>query len=75
MGEPTRAPTVSESLRAAIIEDGRPLRELARQCGVDEPRLSRFASGKRLLSLPAVDAVASALGLRLVKPGREKGGR
>jgi hypothetical protein len=75
MGQ-TRVPALSEQLRQAIRDGGRTLGQLARATGVDTPRLSRFVRGERRLTLPAVDAVAAALGLRLVKPGRKpKGGR
>jgi plasmid maintenance system antidote protein VapI len=75
MGQ-TRVPALSEQLRQAIRDDGRTLGQLARATGVDTPRLSRFVRGQRRLTLPAVDAVAAALGLRLVKPSRRpKGGR
>jgi plasmid maintenance system antidote protein VapI len=70
MAETTQVTSLSEELRQAIRDDGRTLTELARHCGVDPPRLSRFVRGQRLLTLPAVDAIARELGARLVRPVR-----
>src|SRR5262245_31532013 len=62
-------PVMVTQIREAIRNSGRSLNELAKQCGVSQPQLSRFLLGQRTLTLPAAARVCEALGLRLVGPG------
>jgi transcriptional regulator with XRE-family HTH domain len=63
---------MTEQLRAAIRDSGKSLYELARLCGVGSDRLSRFMTGKRDLTLQAVERICDALGLRLApKKGKK----
>ncbi len=68
-----RAKTLSEKIRAAIHEDGRPLLQIAHATGVDYGGLYRFAHGQRGLSLENLDRVFDALGLDVVKRGAAEG--
>ena len=67
-----RMASPSEILRAAIVADGRPGRQLARQANVPASCLCRFRSGQRPLLGPAFDRVANVLGyeLRPLQRGR-----
>ena len=55
----------SEILRAAIVADGRPGRQLARQANVPASCLCRFRSGKQHLPSTSFDRVAGVLGYEL----------
>jgi transcriptional regulator with XRE-family HTH domain len=55
-------------LKQAIREDGRSLNQIAQATGVGSDRLSRFMTGKRGLSIDALDKIWLALGLRIVGP-------
>jgi transcriptional regulator with XRE-family HTH domain len=59
-------PGVVEQLKEAIRESGLSLNQLSHTSGVSNPQLSRFMQGKRSLTLPAVEKICTALGLRLV---------
>lgn len=58
--------SVSESLRAAIVADGRSLNQLSIATDVDSGRLSRFVRAQRGLTLKGVDSLCAELGLSLV---------
>jgi hypothetical protein len=58
--------TVSDVLRKAIQESGRPLRQVAEEAGVDAAAVIRFVNGTRTLRLPSVDRLANVLSLQLV---------
>jgi hypothetical protein len=56
----------SETLRRAIVTDGRPLRRIAAQANVPASSICRFIHDrKRGLSLSAFDRVASVIGCEL----------
>lgn len=57
--------TVSETLRTAIQENELSLYRIAKDSGVSYAALHRFASGKRAISMDAIDRLASYLGLAL----------
>jgi len=66
--------TVTETLRKAIADSGLSGREVARRAGVDDRLIARFIKGERSLRGTTIDAVCSALGLRLTKAkDRHKG--
>lgn len=59
------APTLSDSLRAAVLTDGRPLRRIAGQANVPVSSISRFVRRERGLSCLALDRVAGVVGVQL----------
>ena len=61
----TKTPTLSEQLRAAIVDSGLSLQQLARESGVDVSILSRFARRERTMTLELADRLAIRLGLAL----------
>jgi plasmid maintenance system antidote protein VapI len=66
--------TLSEAIRAALADSELSRYAIARKCGVAESVLSRFAAGKRGLTLATADKLVEALGLTIVvkKPKRRK---
>ncbi len=72
MPKPTRRPAapVSDQLRAAIVTRGMTPYAVAVAAGIAPSIVNRFMSGQRGLTLDSLDAVAGALGLRLVDSGR-----
>lgn len=65
------APTVSDQLRAAILNRrGETVHGIAVSAGIAPSCLSRFVSGQRGLTLDSLDALAELLGLRLVETAR-----
>jgi transcriptional regulator with XRE-family HTH domain len=63
---------VTEQLKEAIRRSGVSLTQLSKDAGVSQPQLSRFMQGKRTLTLPAVDKLCEALGLRLTGRARPR---
>lgn len=61
------APTLIESLKAAITGSGLPHNELAERCGVSRQQISRFMQGTRTLTLPNAEKLATYLRLRLIQ--------
>jgi transcriptional regulator with XRE-family HTH domain len=63
-----------EQLRERIGKSGLNLKELGEAAGVDPSQLSRFMRAERSLTLPVVEKLCAALGLRLTRdpnaPGR-----
>ena len=57
----TKTTTLSEQLRAAIVDSGLSLQQLARETGVDAGSLSRFVRAERTLTLDSADRLASRL--------------
>jgi hypothetical protein len=55
----------SETLRAAIVLDGRSLRRIADQASVPASTISRFINRRRGLSTRAFDRVAGVVGVEL----------
>jgi plasmid maintenance system antidote protein VapI len=60
--------SITEVLRQAIIESGRPLQALADATGVDRASLSRFVAGKRSLRLDMADKIAAFFKLEVRRP-------
>jgi len=56
---------ISDSLRAAILTDGRPLRHIAGEASVPPSTITRFIRRERGLSSRAFDRVAGAVGVEL----------
>jgi transcriptional regulator with XRE-family HTH domain len=58
--------TLIEQLRQAVVNSGGSQAEVSRYSGIGPAALSRFLSGQAGLSLRSIDALASALRVRLV---------
>jgi len=71
MDSPADNGDITEQLRRAITQSGLALAEIARRCGVDHTRLSRFVRRERRLTFESAAAVCKALGLSLVKTQTE----
>lgn len=70
------AMTLTDQLRHAALASGLPQAELARRLGCSRAMVSRFVRGERELSMPAADALAALLGLRLTtRPGQARKGK
>lgn len=64
---------VSETLRRAVEQSGMSRYVIAKETGIAQSMLSRFVTGRRGLSLDAVDRLAAFLKLELVaRPARRK---
>jgi hypothetical protein len=61
------ASVLSDSLKQAITESGKTLKQLARVTGIPESLIRRFLAGEGDLRLAAADQLAHLLGLRLVE--------
>jgi hypothetical protein len=59
------APLLTDALRAAILNDGRPLQRIAGQAAVPLSSVSRFVRRERGLSCRALDRVAGVVGVRI----------
>lgn len=55
----------SAAMRIAVLNDGRPLRQIAKKAGLPASSVIRFVNGNRNLSGRSFDRVADALGLEL----------
>ena len=55
----------SEAIRLAVIEDGRPLRQIAREAAVPSSVVIRFVNRRRGLSSRSIDRIADVLGVEL----------
>ena len=65
---------IAEQLRRAIDRSGKTRYRISLESGISQAVLSRFVNRQRELSLANVDALCSALGLRLVlEPKRKQG--
>jgi transcriptional regulator with XRE-family HTH domain len=64
---------ITEQLKKAIQMSGLTRYEISKRSGVEQSALSRFVTGGRSLTLPAVDAICKTLGLKLT--GRAKRGK
>jgi len=73
MARPGR--TMSDVLRKAIVESGKPLIGIERETGIQRMSLSRFLAGKQSLRLDVADKLAAYFGLELrpIRPKRKKG--
>jgi|LakMenEpi03Aug12_release.lakeMendotaPanAssembly.Ray.scaffolds.fasta_scaffold206105_3 hypothetical protein len=58
-------PAPHDTLRAALVLDRRPVRQIAREANVPHSVLVRFASRQRGMSARSFDRVASVLGYEL----------
>jgi hypothetical protein len=58
-------PSPHDTLRAALVLDRRPVRQIARQANVPHSVLVRFAKRQRGMSAPSFDRVANVLGYEL----------
>jgi Predicted transcriptional regulator with an HTH domain len=69
--EPRKQPDLlSDTLREAILEDGRTIYEIAKAIGIEPDSLYRFQGGKDI-RLDTADRLAKALGLEL-RPFKRK---
>lgn len=59
--------TVSESLRAVLIESGLPLKRIEIETGVPRGSIRRFIQGEQSLRSDLIDKLATRFGLALVK--------
>ena len=66
----SRMISASDSLRAAVLTDGRPLRRIAGQAKLPASSITRFIRRERGLSSRAFDRVAAAVGLECRPPAR-----
>ncbi len=58
--------TLSEQLKAAILNSGQTRYRIAQETGITEATLSKFIHGHHGLSQETVDVLCDYLGLRLV---------
>jgi DNA-binding phage protein len=65
--KPSRPLTLSEQLRAAIVDSGLSVYRIAKDAGVQQATLQRFMAEQRDMRLSSVDAITAHLGLHLVK--------
>jgi ribosome-binding protein aMBF1 (putative translation factor) len=63
---------LTREIRQAIQDDGRSLYSIAQSAGIDEAALRRFISRERSLTLGSADALASELGLKLVRKSKSR---
>ncbi len=59
------ADSISETLKRAIRESGRPPQQVANEAGVSQALIDQFLSGRRDIPMIAADRLASVLGLKL----------
>jgi transcriptional regulator with XRE-family HTH domain len=67
---------LTEQVRKAIEISGKTRYRIAKETGISEVTLCRFASGKRGLSMEALDKIGENLGLEITfsrKPRKKKG--
>lgn len=62
----------SDTLRASIALDGRPVTLIARDAGLPHPVVSRFVAGRRGLTVRSLDRLAAELGLELRPVSRRR---
>jgi plasmid maintenance system antidote protein VapI len=66
---------LSDQIRRAILDGPMTRYRLATEAQVDHGHLSRFVHGKASLSLDAIDRIGAVLGLRVVRPTKERKGK
>jgi len=64
--KPKSLPLVSDQIRSLIQSCGITRYEIAKRTGIDQSALTRFMSGERGLSTPALDTLGELLGLKVV---------
>lgn len=69
--KPKPLPTMTDVLRAAIVDSEIPLLVLERETGVVRASIRRFVAGRNSLHLDLADKLAAYFRLRLVKEGAE----
>ena len=67
MRHETHYDTLSEALRAAIVDSGMSLRQIAEETGLRHPSISRFLAGKTSLRLDLADRLAEFFGLQIIR--------
>ncbi len=67
MRHETHYDTLSEALRAAIVDSGMSLRQIAEETGLRHPSISRFLAGKTSLRLDLADRLAVLFGLQVIR--------
>ena len=70
-----RGKKLSDELRAAIKNSGMSRYRICKETGIDEGLMSRFMTGKSMLSLRAADRVGALLDLHFKVGSKGKGGR
>jgi hypothetical protein len=55
----------SEAIRLAVLDDGRPLRQIARSAGLPSSSIIRFMNRRRGLSSRSIDRIAETIGVEL----------
>ena len=65
--EPTQ--TLTEQPRAAVVNCGLSHYRTAKDTGIAQPVITRFANGDRSISLETADKLAAFFGMRLMEPG------
>jgi transcriptional regulator with XRE-family HTH domain len=65
---------ISDIIRRELSSSDETLRSIADRAGLDHTQLSRFRSGTRTLRQSALDELAKALGLTVVKVRKRKKG-
>jgi len=67
---------ILDEIRQAIEESGKTRYRIAKEAGISESRLSLLMSGKRGLSIEALEALADYLGLEVtLRPKKKRKGR
>lgn len=62
---PAERLTLADTLRAEIRSSGKPVGTIAREAGIAQPVLHRFATGERDLTLRTADKLVDFFGLEL----------
>jgi plasmid maintenance system antidote protein VapI len=64
--------TMTEVIRRAVLDCGRPLQQVAEAAGIERASLSRFVRGQRTLRLDMADRLAAYFGLELKQTRRPR---
>ncbi|HJT78210.1 MAG TPA: helix-turn-helix transcriptional regulator [Gemmataceae bacterium] len=75
MAKKREGQSVMDQIREAIRGSGMSLNEISKLSKVSSSQLSRFMTGKRMLTLPVAERLLQALHLRLVVLPEEGSGR
>ncbi len=60
--------SLTKQLRAAIRQSGLTIYRIAKDSGIPQPTVQRFAAGKRDMYLETADKLAAYFGMRLTRP-------
>lgn len=66
MRKSAKRATLSNQLRAAVRDDWRPVRQIAKAAGIDAGNMSRWLSGRAGMTEAAIDRLAAVLGAVIV---------